>query len=174
MLQIATIELFKEEMKFSAGHFTIFSATKRENMHGHNYQVSVALIAQVVELGLAFDYRFYKDKIKVLCRQLNGFFLLPAHSKFLKVEEKENEVHAIFNEEKLSFLKRDVLVLPLNNITVEELSRWFLSQLLFDVIELKKHAIQEILVKVSSSPGQLGSARWVNTSSETSDTEIKK
>ena len=37
-----TLELYKEEMKFSAGHFTIFSATERENLHGHNFSVYVA------------------------------------------------------------------------------------------------------------------------------------
>ena len=36
---VTTVELQKESMKFSAGHTTIFSATEREPLHGHMYQV---------------------------------------------------------------------------------------------------------------------------------------
>ncbi|MFP2903776.1 6-pyruvoyl trahydropterin synthase family protein [Pyxidicoccus sp. 3LFB2] len=56
MSRTTTIELHKEEMKFSAGHFTIFSATHRENLHGHNFTVYVALTGAVVENGLLSDY----------------------------------------------------------------------------------------------------------------------
>ncbi|EQD50251.1 hypothetical protein B1A_13514, partial [mine drainage metagenome] len=31
------VDLSKERMKFSAGHFTVFSASERENLHGHNF-----------------------------------------------------------------------------------------------------------------------------------------
>ena len=40
MTQLTTIELSKEYLKFSAGHFTVFSATERERLHGHNFSVS--------------------------------------------------------------------------------------------------------------------------------------
>ena len=160
MSGLSTVELFKQDLKFSSGHFTIFSATHRENMHGHNYQVSVAISTQVSENGLNFDYRFYRDKVKVLCKQLNGLFLLPAHSKYLKIETNQQEILATFNNEKLSFLKRDAIVLPLSNITIEELSHWFLSDLVSDKEQLKNHAIQKIMVTVSSEPGQSGSAQW--------------
>jgi hypothetical protein len=46
------------------------------------------------------------------------------------------------------------------NITVEELSYWFLGHLIADKHDLEKNLIQKIKVKVSSSPGQFGSAQW--------------
>ena len=51
-------------------------------------------------------------------------------------------------------------ILPVVNITVEELSNWFLQHLIEDKQELKKNAIEKIIIKVSSSAGQYGSSQW--------------
>lgn len=163
MSRLSTIELHKDSMKFSAGHFTIFSATKRERLHGHNYTVYLALTTFVGDEGLSFDYRDYKEKIYALCRRLSQAFLLPTQSKFLKIEDDGDYINAYFNNEKMPFLKSDVELLPLTNITVEELSKWFVDHLASDQADLQKNKIQSILVKVSTSPGQSGSTQWTST-----------
>lgn len=160
MTRLSTIELFKEDMKFSAGHFVIFSNEHRENMHGHNYTVHVCYTTLIGDEGMTFDYRFYKDKLRELCDSLNEIFLLPAHSKHLKIEDAGDYWHVYFNQEKLLFLKRDVKVLPTTNITVEELSNYLLTQLIIDKAELDINKIQKIKIKVFSGPGQSGSASW--------------
>lgn len=158
--RLTTIELYKENMKFSAAHFTIFSATEREHLHGHNYTVHVAITNWVNENGLTFDYRFYKEKIFLLCRQLNQTLLLPTESKYLAISQDNEYCHAVFNHKKLIFLNTDVTLLPVCNITVEELSAWFVTQLAQDQENLQKHAIEAILVKIFSGPGQGGSCLW--------------
>lgn len=160
MNQTSIIELYKENMKFSAGHFTIFSETEREKMHGHNYTVHAALTTQVKPLGLSFDYRVYKQKIYALCRQLNGRFLLPEHSPYLKITPRGLSYDVRFAAEEFLLPQSDVYLMPLVNITVEELSRWFIEKLLEDENELKQNAILAITVKVFSGPGQCGSAGW--------------
>lgn len=158
--RLAFIDLHKEELNFSAGHFTIFSATEREHLHGHNYNLQVTLEAEISETGLAFDYRFYNKKLQTLCDELNLRFLLPANSKYLSIEEQDGMVFAHFNQEKIPFLKRDVLILPIANVTIEELSYWFLQQILQHKKDLEEHRIQSITVKVSNGPGQSGAAHW--------------
>lgn len=161
MSRLSTIELFKEEMKFSIGHFTIFSETVRENLHGHNYHVYAAVTTLLQQdEGLSFDYRFYRDKFYQLCQKLDEIVILPAHSKYLTISEVNDYYHCKFADEMLIFLKRDVKLLPLTNVTVEELSNWFLEQVLEDKNELKKNNIKGITVKVFSGPGQSGSATW--------------
>lgn len=155
-----TIELFKENMKFSAGHFTIFSATERENLHGHNYQVHAAINTTVTENGLSFDYRTYKKKLKAICKHLNSTFLLPSKSKFLAIEEQKDFYICHFNQEKIPFLKTDATLLPISNITVEELSNWILQQMLIDQTSLAAHVVSEIEIKVFSGPGQCANAKW--------------
>lgn len=158
MKRLSVIELFKENMKFSAGHFTIFSATQREKMHGHNYTVHAAITTSIENAGLSFDYRFYKNKIYLLCRELNGLFLLPAHSEHLKITPLENSYHLLFDNEEFMLPMADVRILPLVNITVEELSQWFIDRLLENKEELIENHIKAITIKVFSSPGQCGSA----------------
>lgn len=157
---LTTVELKKESMKFSAGHTTIFSATEREPLHGHMYNVYLALTTWVEENGMTFDYRYYKERIHKLCKQLNQTFLMPQYSPFLQYGEDEEYYYFTFNHKKIPFLKEDVTMMPLTNITVEELSRWFVAELIKEHEELDKHRIDKVVVKVFSAPGQSASHEW--------------
>jgi 6-pyruvoyltetrahydropterin/6-carboxytetrahydropterin synthase len=160
VVRFASLEIHKEEFSFSAGHFTIFSQTDREHLHGHNYYVSIAFNLKIEHNGLSFDYRHYKKKILSLCDQLDRHFLLPDQSPYLSIEDNGDYWIAHFNQKKLPFLKEDVVILPLTNITIEELSHWFLQKLLADQPEIERHAIRGITVKVYNGPGQSGGASW--------------
>lgn len=160
MSRFANLEIHKEEFSFSAGHFTIFSATEREALHGHNYAVSIAFEFELSANGLSFDYRFYKKKISALCNELDRHFLLPAHSPYLSLSEQDRYWVAHFNHQEIPFLKSDVVILPLSNITIEELSHWFLQNILEHQSEIRTHAITDIEVKVFNGPGQSAGARW--------------
>ncbi len=154
MSRLTVVEIEKEENSFSAGHFTIFSATEREDLHGHNYYVSLALTVMIDDNGLAFDYRVYKQKLQSLCKLLDRHFLLPSQSKYLKLEDTGDMWIAHYGQERIPFLKRDVVILPITNVTIEELSYWFLEQLLEDKQMLSQHGIKDIKVKVFNGPGQ--------------------
>src|SRR3990167_7169592 len=147
---LTTVELQKEYMKFSAGHTTLFSATEREPLHGHMYKVCLGLTTWVEDNGMTFDYRYYKEKIYALCRKLNQTFLMPEFSPFLQIESDDEYWYFTFNKKKIPFLKEDVTLMPLSNITVEELSRWFVGELIKDTEELERHRIENIVVKVFS------------------------
>lgn len=157
---LTTVELQKESMKFSAGHTTIFSATEREPLHGHMYNVYLALTTWVEENGMTFDYRYYKERIYLLCKKLNQTFLMPQYSPFLQYAEDDEYYYFTFNHKKIPFLKEDVTMMPLTNITVEELSRWFVNELIKDKEELDNHRIEKIVVKVFSAPGQSANHEW--------------
>lgn len=163
MSYLTTVKLHKESMKFSAGHTTIFSATHREPLHGHIYGVYLALTTRVEENGMTFDYRYYKERIHVLCRHLNQTFLMPQFSPFLEYAEDDDYYYFTFNHKKMSFLKEDITLMPLTNITVEELSRWFVNELIKDTDELDRHRIERLVVKISSAPGQSASHDWTRT-----------
>ena len=160
MHEFNQIELHKENMKFSAGHFTIFSATERENLHGHNYSVHGVFVTAKSDNGLSFDYRFYKDKLRELCSRLDEFVIIPTLSKHLIISETDQYVNVIFNHEEMRFLKRDVILLPIKNSTVEELSDWFLKELIKDESHLVTNNITQIQIKILSAPGQSGSSIW--------------
>ena len=155
-----TIELHKEDMKFSSGHYTIFGPGHREKLHGHNFTLYAAITTEADDNGMAFDYDIYKEKLRKLCKSLSGYFLLPANSPYQTIEHTDDYIIVHFGKEKIPFPKQDVLLLPVKNITVEELARWFIDQLIADPKEIKDYAINRLHIKVYSAPGQCGTAEW--------------
>jgi len=160
MERLTTIYIDKESHKFSAAHFTIFSATLRERLHGHNFSVSGRIVAPVDDNGLTGDYAVYKAQLRKLCDALDEYTLIPQHSPFLTVEEEGEYYRVTHNQDELLFLKSDTLVIPVRNTTVEELSRYLLETLVEDKQFLDVQDIREIEVLVSSGPGQTGSSFW--------------
>ncbi len=152
-----TIEISKEYLHFAAAHFTIFSKEVRENLHGHNFFVAAQIDAEIGDDGLAFDYNLIESKLKSLCDTLDEQVLLPTKSPYLELESEDGYIVAAFNGERLPFLERDVLTLPLRNITIEELAHWFIGELKADpeIAALETHRIE---VKVSSGAGQWAGA----------------
>ncbi|PCC73876.1 6-pyruvoyltetrahydropterin/6-carboxytetrahydropterin synthase [Nannocystis exedens] len=158
--ELVTIELYKEAMKFSAGHFTIFSADRRERMHGHNFAVQVSITGEPDDNGMMGDYGQFKRIVSGLCAGLDEWFLLPGRSPHLKLRDDGECVYAEFAGRTLPFLRSEVQVLPIRNITVEELARYLCARLVDDGQVLAVAPIHALTVKVSSGPGQLGAASW--------------
>ena len=159
MTHLTTIELSKEYLKFSAGHFTIFSETSRERLHGHNFAVSASIVAPVGDNGLCFSYGEFKSKLQDLCEKLDEYLLLPGLSPYLKIDRQNNEYLVSFNGEQMRFLASDTQVLPIRNATVEEFANYLLRQLMEDA-DINRYDVRQVEIKVSSGPGQWGSCVW--------------
>lgn len=158
--RLTTIEISKEDIKFSAAHFTIFSASERERLHGHNYFVAIAFTAPVGPDGMCFSYKEIKSRLRSLCEVLDEYMLLPAHSPWIDIHEEGPAYVVTFNDETMHFLKQDTLILPVTNITLEELSRHLLEQLLADQSFVHDSGLCAVTIKVSSGAGQWGSTTW--------------
>ncbi len=159
MNRAATIELAKEDIHFSAAHFTIFSATKRENLHGHDFFVAASINGPVDANGLCFDYNEVKSRLRALCGQLDETVLLPADSPHLSITCDDECIDVRFADERLTFLRRDAKLLPVRNVTVEELCVWFLDSLLADE-GFRTLPIDTLNMRVSSGPGQWAGTTW--------------
>ncbi len=154
-----TIEISKEYLHFAAAHFTIFSATERENLHGHNFHVALSVDAEIGDGGLTFDYNILKTAAKTLCDELDERVLMPSESPHLDIDQTEDYTYVTFNGERLPFLPRDILLLPVRNITVEELARYILHTLK-DRLDLNELKVSAMRIKCSSGEGQWADARW--------------
>ncbi|MYJ74671.1 MAG: 6-pyruvoyl tetrahydropterin synthase [Gammaproteobacteria bacterium] len=155
----ASIELAKEDMHFSAAHFTIFSAAERENLHGHNFFVEARATGPVDGNGLCFDYSVLKSRLRALCASLDETLLLAAQSPHLEIEEDADGLVVAFADETLRFQLRDVKLLPIRNVTVEELAHWF-AHALADDEGFASLPIDALTLRVSSGPGQWAEATW--------------
>ena len=160
MDELTTLYIDKESHKFSVAHFTIFSATERERLHGHNYSVSAKIVAPMGANGFSADYNVYKSRLASLCDGLDEYMLLPGDSPYLEIERTEDSYRVIFGSEEMSFLANDTQVLPIRNATVEEFSRYLLDLL---VQQSAGDDLREIELCVASGPGQKGCARWLGS-----------
>lgn len=158
-----TLKLSKQAMKFSAGHFTIFGPGQRERLHGHDYRVSTTLRVRVGENGLCFDYGLMKQQLMALCDELDEYVLLPGESPLLRIEREGSQLHAVFGDERIPFLAADVLVLPVANITLEELARWFLGRMLETCRNFAEWGVDSFEISVEAGPGQSASMTWPET-----------
>ena len=157
-----TIDLFRNDMKFSVAHFTIFSPTHRERIHGHNYYLRVRFRAAVGDIGLAFDYRDMRKFLMEKCRFLNESFLLPTKCQHLLIEEIDSKesIKVTFNKKSMILLKEDITLLPLCNISSESLSSWFLSAILEKKELVEGNEISRLETMISTTNGHSSSSVW--------------
>lgn len=147
--------LKKENFKFSASHFTIFSSDHAEALHGHNYQVMVRLEFDSVDAQteMKADFKSLKEKIKVACETLDEKILVPEKSPFLKISESphyKKHIQVEYNNRFYCFPTDEVMLLPLANITSEALARhlWTTLSTAF------KKDFKKVVVAVKETAGQ--------------------
>lgn len=157
--ELATIEIAKDYLNFSSGHFTLFSPTERENLHGHNWHVACEVTAPINPGGICFDYARVKRLLEKICHELDERVLLPGRSPWLRVETTPELVVAHFAGERIPFLPRDVLVLPVRNISVEELAGWILERVRTGP-EFAGEELVRMVIRVSSGSNQWAGCEW--------------
>ncbi len=150
------ISITNRSLNFNAGHFTIFSSTEREDLHGHSYFVNGEFLGSIDDNGLAFNYKVVKKIIKGLCDELDEKVLLPEQSPHLKLGQQDGYVTAKYDGEKLMFLPRDVLTLPVRNVTLEELSGYF-ARKICEHPKIAGLAVEQVTMTVLTMQGQSAS-----------------
>lgn len=137
------ILLEKENFKFSCAHFTVFGPNHAERLHGHNYSVIVDLRLSGVDpqLGMAFDFNLVKPIIRDLVSSLDEHVLLPAHSPHARIDAVAGQVRVQLGIKHYSFPSEDVKILPIVNVTSEELAA---------------HITRTLVQKLEAEPAALG------------------
>ncbi|NND81085.1 MAG: 6-pyruvoyl tetrahydropterin synthase [Gammaproteobacteria bacterium] len=160
MNRLTTIEIHKQYLHFSVAHFTIFSATSRERLHGHNFRIAVSITGEVDDNGLCFDYAIYKKVLQELCLKYDEYTLIAADSPHLTIEDDGDYHRVIHNGVPMLLLKTDTILLPVRNVTIEEMSHYLLEQVLDDFSLVDELKIHQLEMRVSSGPDQWGVAIW--------------
>jgi 6-pyruvoyltetrahydropterin/6-carboxytetrahydropterin synthase len=158
--RLTTIDLHMQALKFSAAHFTIFNATERERLHGHNYAVTCRITAPIGNDGLTCDYAVFKQKLYTLINSLDEYTIIAKYSPHQKIEDADPFYKIHFHDHFMLLRKTETLLLPILNTTVEELSFYVLEELIKDKDFLKQYDVRRLETTVASGPGQHGSAVW--------------
>lgn len=151
-----TLHLFKQNFKFSSAHFLIFDDQHAEKLHGHNYQVSVEIWGPSEsgswdQQGFYVDFNVFKKAIKTKLDQWDEMVLLPEKHQDMKITSKSPSLEVRFRDRFYVFPENEVILLPVTNTSVEQLSK-ILALEFFD--QFKKHKVRKISVRVEETSGQ--------------------
>lgn len=153
-----SIEIAKEYFKFSAAHFLIFPDGSSERLHGHNYRVRVAIEARLSQHGLVLDFKQVKPVVRELVDELDEHWLVPGEHAQLRYRHREDGVTEVeYAGLRYSAPTGDVIVLPINNTSSENLSAWVgreLSRRL--ALRFPDVRIRKLQVAVEETSGQWG------------------
>ena len=152
---VFTLELAKEDFKFSSAHFTLFDAACGELLHGHNYQVAVrATGRELDDLELLLDLAALKERIRELCADLDSRTLLPAKSPHLRFLTRPGEIEVRFQSRRYLFPDADCRMLPLRNVSVESLARLLWGRLAEALDPGVARRVETLGVAVEETAGQ--------------------
>lgn len=153
-----SIELSKENFKFSAAHFLIFPDGSAERLHGHNYRVFVEIEAQLSRHGLVIDFKVIKPVVRELCDELDEHFLVPGkHPVLTCMPAGEGQLEVRYRERQYVIPREDVIVLPINNTSSENLAGWFAGELRERVERrFPDVRVRKLRVAVEETTGQRG------------------
>ncbi|MDE0905120.1 MAG: 6-carboxytetrahydropterin synthase [Planctomycetota bacterium] len=156
------LDLSKENFKFSAAHFLIFPDGSAERLHGHNYRVFVEIDGGLDEHGLVLDFKRVKPVVRELCDSLDEHFIAPGeHPELVVGDSVDGHREVRYRESRYLMPEGDLIVLPVNNTSSENLATWLGRRLLeelkgrFPLVE-----VQRLKVSVQETSGQRGVYRY--------------
>jgi len=149
----------KDYLKFSAAHFIAYKGF-REPLHGHNYQVSVALSGTIGPDGYVLDFGIVKRVTKAICEELDERILVPARSNCLAITHEGPSVVLVYEDgTRFLFPAADCVLLPIVHASAEELAAYVLARLREGLGPHATRGLTELEVGVSEAPGQAAYCR---------------
>jgi 6-pyruvoyltetrahydropterin/6-carboxytetrahydropterin synthase len=153
----------QEQHKFSIAHMTVFPDGSKERLHGHNFHVRITVVLAQVGIEHLLDIGILKRALEAQCKEWNEAFLLGEKCPRLEILRRdEAEIEFRLCGKRYVMPAEDVIVLPVDNIVVENLTvefgrRWVAR--LPDVITPDR--VSSVEIEIRELPGQGGS--WTFT-----------
>ncbi len=156
------VTVTKEDLVFAAAHFITLSGHRCEALHGHNYRAGI-----VVEGGLepeswyVLDFVALKRLMKRLTDELDHRVLLPRDNPKLTITEEGDAVRVAYDgRPRYVFPKRDCVLLPLPNTTVEMLAQYLAGRLRTELAAGERAVhLKAIEIEVEENFGQSATYR---------------
>ena len=153
------VEVSSDHLRFAAAHFIAYPGF-REPLHGHNYQVSVAISGTIGSDGYVLDFGVVKSVTKRVCKELDERVLVPAASDCLTVARDGASVVLVYEDgARFVFPASDCVLLPIVHASAEELAAYVLARLREGLDAHAVRGLTEIEVGVGEAPGQAAYCR---------------
>lgn len=133
----------------------LFKNGTREPLHGHNYRVQMKGKAPQLSDDMVFDFLNIKPLVKQACDALDHKLLLPEKSADLQITENGENYHLRTRDESFfSLPKKDVVLMPIENTSVERIASYLAYEIKRLVHEKFQFQFIELEIEVEESPGQ--------------------
>src|SRR5688572_3044488 len=135
---------------------TVFPDGTKERLHGHNYQLGVAIEVADVALAAMIPFAPVKAALTELCAAWKERVLVAEQNPHLVVVTRDaREVELRLCGDRYVFPAGDVLFLPIDNISVEALAAHAAALLRarLDAVLTRPH-VRALEVTCEESPGQ--------------------
>ena len=155
-----SVVVAKDYLKFAAAHFIAYPGF-REPLHGHNYQVSVRVEADLGADGYVLDFGLVKRVAKTLCDELDERVIVPERSDCLTIAVDAGRIEVTTAEgDRFQFPRADCAVLPIVHSSAEELAAYLLGRLrAILATEAGGRGLVALEVGVAEAPGQIAYCR---------------
>lgn len=133
---------------------TVFPDGTKERLHGHNYTLGIAIDLESVALPNMLPFAPIKAALAELCAAWKERVLVAAKNPHLViVKDDAKELEITLCGDRYVFPRGDVLVLPIDNISVEALAA-HCAELLRAKLTAELANATSFEVTVEESPGQ--------------------
>ncbi|MBU6375624.1 MAG: 6-carboxytetrahydropterin synthase [Bdellovibrionales bacterium] len=152
----------KDAHKFSAAHMTVFPDGTKERLHGHNFQVTVALDLSEIGFQSFLDFSVVKTALNAQCKEWDDRLILAANCPFFKIVAKSpQELEFTLCGKRYVIPQDELVLLNLENIATETLAQEFCHQFKGRLDPaLFQSLILGIEVHITESRGQGGMYYW--------------
>ena len=147
------IAIARDQYKFSCAHMTVFPDGTKERLHGHNYTIALALEVGRIELAAMVPFSSIKSALAELCAAWKERVLIASRNPWLAIVRDDTELELTLCGERYVFPRGDVLLVPIDNISVEALAA-HIAALLRDRLAALSPELRALEVTVEEVPGQ--------------------
>lgn len=144
----------RDYLIFSCAHFVV-GDNIIEPLHGHNYKLQFNVFGEQGKNNMIIDFHMIKKVLSPIIEELDHHVLIPKNSPFLEITEVDDQVIVKVKnfDKEYEFPKSDVVLLPIESTTVEEMSHYFVKMLTNNK-EFKRENIERVTVTVYEYEGQ--------------------
>jgi 6-pyruvoyltetrahydropterin/6-carboxytetrahydropterin synthase len=147
------IRIARAEHKFSCAHMTVFADGSKERLHGHNYTIALEVEVERVDLASMIPFAPIKSVLRDLCAAWKEHVLLAERNPWFTIARDDRELEFTLCGERYVMPRRDALLLPIDNISVEALAAYVAGLVRDELVRLALPALA-IQVTIEESPGQ--------------------
>ncbi len=155
------IHIQRDRYKFSCAHMTVFPGGRKERMHGHNYYVSLTIELASIDFERIVDFGPLKEALAGLCSEWKEHVLLATKNPYYEcVRDSAEEIEFLLCDKRYVLPREDVLLLPIDNLAVEPLSKLACERLCTSMKDtLDPKTVLAMEVTVEENPGQGATTR---------------